>query len=102
MGTARANVRRKQLRLKLWGEKLAELVAEAEEGGAEVTNDYFDRLQELQSKYTLAQTRLLELETASTTNADRYEHLRSGVELAWNQLEAAIGRLARQAERGEQ
>lgn len=102
MGTARANVRRKQAHLKLWGEKLAELVAEAEEGGAEVTNDYFDRLQELKSKYALAQTSLLELEAASTTNADRYEHLRSGVEQAWSQLETAIGRLATQSERGEQ
>lgn len=99
MGVVRNSVKRRQMQLAQWGEKLADLVAEAEVAGAEATNEYLDSLQDLKSKYESAQTKLRDLSVASP---DRYDDMRSDVRHAWNQLEAAIGTLSKQSERGEQ
>lgn len=99
MGLATESVKRRQHQLSQWGTKLDDLVSEAEEAGAEATNDYLDRLQDLKSRYESAQTKLREL---SAANAEQYDDVRADLDRVWDRLEAAISRLAKQSERGEQ
>jgi hypothetical protein len=91
MEMTQANVAKMHAQLKQWGVKLDDLIAEAEEAGAEATNDYHERIADLKSKHQLAEAKLHELKTAGS---EKWETLKVGLETAWSQLESAIEKLA--------
>lgn len=84
------NVGRMETQLKHWGAKLDELVAKAEKAGAGMKIDHRKRIDDLKAKYQVAQSRLGELKAAGS---EKWEVLKTGVESAWNELEAAFKKL---------
>jgi peptidoglycan hydrolase CwlO-like protein len=80
-----------EAQLKQWGAKLDDLVAKAEETGAEVKVDYRKHIDELKSQHKAAQVKFDELKTAGS---EKWETLKTGVESAWNELETTFQKLA--------
>jgi len=79
-----------EARLRQWGAKIDELVAKAEEAGAEAKIDHRKRIDELRGKYQAAQSKLDELRAAGSEKRAIFE---AGVESAWSELEAAFKKL---------
>jgi hypothetical protein len=90
MKVTEANVGKMERQLTQWGAKLDELVAQAEEAGAEVKLDYRERIDALKAKHQLARSQLDELRA---TGNDKWETLKTGMEGAWNELEVAFKKL---------
>ena len=76
-----------EARLKQWGAKLDQLVAKAEKAGAEVKIERRKRIDDLKAKVQAAQAKLAELKAAG---GEKWEVLKTGVESAWKELEAAF------------
>jgi peptidoglycan hydrolase CwlO-like protein len=90
MGKKNAHVGKMEAELKAWGAKLDDLVAKAEEIGAEAKSDYHKGIDDLKAKYKVAQSKLDEIKN---TGDDNWETLKGGVEHAWKDLEGAFKKL---------
>ena len=88
---AEAHIRKMETQLQRWGANLDELVAKAETAGsAEVEVDYRKGIDDLKSKYQVAQAKFAEFKTAGSSTWGAFK---SGVDRAWNDLEGAFRRL---------
>jgi hypothetical protein len=87
-----ARVGKMETQLKQWGAKLDELVAKAEEAGAEAKIDYRKRIDDLKSKHQVAQSKLAELRAGGS---EKWDILKSGVESAWKELEVAFKKMTK-------
>lgn len=76
-----------ETQLQQWGAKLDELVAKADEVGAETKAEYRQAIDELGKKYQTAQAKLAELKTAGGT---KWELFKNGIEHAWSDVETAF------------
>jgi multidrug resistance efflux pump len=90
MESREAHVGKMETQLKQWGAKLDELVAKADQAGAEAKIEYRKRIDDLRAKQKVARAKLDELKTAGS---EKWETLKAGVESAWNELEAAFKKL---------
>ena len=88
--TMEAHVGKMEKKLKHWGAKLDELVARADEAGAEAKLDYRKGIDDLKAKHRAARAKLDELKTAGS---DKWETFKDGVESAWTELEVAFTKL---------
>jgi hypothetical protein len=79
-----------ETQLKQWGAKLDQIVAEAEKAGTKVNVGRRKYVDDLKAKYQAAQSKLNELKAAGS---GKWEILKTGVESAWNELEAAFKKL---------
>jgi len=73
-----------------WGAKFERLVAAAKESGQEAKRDYRMRVEDLNAKHRVAQSKFEEFKAAESEN---WEILRVGLENAWKELEAALVKL---------
>jgi len=76
--------------LKNWGARLDHLVAKVEKAGEEVNSERRKRVDALKTKYAAAQAKLSELKTAGS---EKWDTLKTGVESAWSDLEAAFKKM---------
>jgi peptidoglycan hydrolase CwlO-like protein len=90
METAEAHVGKMETQLKQWGAKLDDMLAKAEEVGAEAKVDYRKRTDDLKAKYKVAQSKFAEFKAAGSEN---WATLKTGVESAWTELEGAFKKL---------
>jgi hypothetical protein len=90
MTTASANVGKLEEQLSHWGAKLDELVAKAEEVDAELKSDYRKRIEALRAKHRAAHAKLEEFKAAGS---GKWDHFKTGIECAWNELEDAFREL---------
>jgi septation ring formation regulator EzrA len=79
-----------ETQLKQWGARLDEIVAKVEKAGTAVKADHRKRVDDLKAKYQAAQSRLAEVKAAG---GEKWETLKTGVESAWSELEAAFKKL---------
>ena len=84
------HVGKMEAQLSRWGAKLDGLVAKAEKAGTEMKIDQRKRLDDLKAKYQIAQSKLGELKAAGN---EKWATLKTGVENAWKDLEAAFKKL---------
>ena len=92
MKIAEANVGKMETELKQWGAKLDKLVAKVEAAGSEVKIDYRKGVEDLRSKYRLTQSKFDEFKTAGSA---KWGIFKTGVETAWNDLEASFKKLTK-------
>jgi len=92
MTTTDANIGKLEAQLSHWGAKLDELVAKAEESGAEAKADYRKHIDDLKAKHRAAHAKLEEFKAAGN---GKWEHFKIGVESAWSELENAFKALKR-------
>lgn len=78
---------RMEAQLKHWGAKLDELVARAEESGADAKAEYRKRLEVLRAKHQNAQSKLAELRAAG---GERWENFKTGMESVWKEIEVVV------------
>jgi predicted secreted Zn-dependent protease len=90
MEAVEANVRKMEAELRKWGATLDELKAKADAAGTKAKIGYRRRLDDMQTRYEAAQTKLDELKAAG---GGTWETFRGGIETAWNDLRAAFRRL---------
>jgi len=79
-----------ETRLKEWGARLDELIARADQVGATAQADYRQGVDDVRVKFRAAQTRLSELRTAGD---DKWETFKTGMEIAWKDLEVTFKKL---------
>jgi hypothetical protein len=87
MITAETNVGKLEAQLSHWGAKLDELVAKAEESGTEAKTDYHKHIDDLKAKHRAAHAKLEEFKAAGS---GKWEHFKTGLESAWDELENAF------------
>ncbi len=76
-------------RLKQWAGKVGEFVARAEGTVADAQADYRVGIDDLKTKYQVAQAKLKELRSAGAN----WEILKEGMDSAWNELDGAFKKL---------
>ena len=86
-----ARVARMEADLKSWGARLHKLRLQGHVAGSQPNLDYHKRLDDMEAKCDAAGTKLDELKAAGST---KWEILRSGIETAWSEVEAAFRLLA--------
>jgi len=86
------NVGKMESALSARGIKLDKLFAKAEAAGSEAKVDYRRGLDDLRTKYKLAQAKLDECTTAGS---EKWEILKTGLEAAWSDVETAFKRLGK-------
>lgn len=91
MSTIEENVGKMETELRQWGAKLDKLVAKVESAGTDVKTDYRKGVEDLATKYRLAQSKFDELKTAGSA---KWEVFKTGVETAWKDLEDSFKKLA--------
>ena len=79
-----------EAQLKQWGAKLDQLVAKAEKAGAEVKIERRKYIDDLKAKVQAARSKLAEVKAAG---GEKWGVLKTGVESAWNEIEAAFKKL---------
>ena len=87
MSTKEAYKQKIEAEVELAQAKLAELKAETKNSAADVRIEYENQIEELDQKIGATKTKLKELSEASE---EAWEHMKSGVENAWNTLSAAV------------
>ena len=90
MESTQGHVGKMEAQLKHWGAKLDAIVAKAEKAGTQVKIERRKRVDDLKAKYQAAKSSLNELKAAG---AGKWAVLKTGVESAWNELEAAFKKL---------
>ncbi len=80
-------VEKMEAQLKRWKARVDELVAKAEGTKADAKIEYHKRVDDLKAKCQAAQVKLDDLKTAS---GEKWKVLRSGLERAWDDIEAAF------------
>lgn len=73
--------------LKHWGSKLDDLVAKAEKADNDAKSNYYKQIDNLKAKYHAAQTKLDEVKKGGH---EKWEGFKTGIELAWKDLESAF------------
>jgi hypothetical protein len=86
----KTNIGKMEAQLKQWGATLDGLVAKAKGTGAETKQEYKQRVDEVQAKHRAAQSKLAGLKAAG---GEKWGALKSDMESAWKDLEAAFRRL---------
>jgi hypothetical protein len=79
-----------ETQLRQWGARLDQLIAQTEKAGAQVNAERRKRVDELKAKYQAAQSKFGELKAAGS---EKWDTLKTGVETAWSDLEAAFKKL---------
>jgi hypothetical protein len=79
-----------EMRLRQWGARIDRIVAKAEEAGSEANVERRRRVDELKAKYQAAQSKFSEFRAAGS---EKWDTFKTGVETAWNDLEAAFKKL---------
>jgi len=90
MENRKAHEGKMENQLKQWGIKLDELVAKADEAGAETKIEYRNGIDDLKAKHWEAQVKL---DALKATGSEKWETLRTGVESAWNELDVAFKKM---------
>jgi hypothetical protein len=85
-----AHMGKMEEQLKHWGAQLDHLVAKVEKAGADVNSERRKRVDALKTKYQAAQAKLSELKAAG---GEKWDTLKTGVETAWSDLEAAFKKM---------
>ena len=85
-----AHMGKMEEQLKHWGTQLDHLVAKVEKAGADVNSERRKRVDALKAKYQAAQAKLSELKVAG---GEKWDTLKTGVETAWSDLEAAFKKM---------
>lgn len=76
--------------LKNWGVKLDELVARAEKADNDAKSNLYKQIDNLKGKYHGAQTKLEEVKKGGI---EKWKGFKSGIELAWKDVEKAFKHL---------
>src|SRR5512142_2599759 len=87
MTTAERHVGQMEARLRHLGAKLDELAAKVERGSAEVQAERRKSIDDLKAKHAAAHAKLEEFRAAGN---DKWDHFKTGIERAWNELERAV------------
>jgi ElaB/YqjD/DUF883 family membrane-anchored ribosome-binding protein len=87
MAKIEMNVGKMEAQLQQWGAKLDDLVAKA---GSEAKTDYQQLIDDLKTKYQLAQSRLDQLKAAG---GEKMATFKDGMDSAWNEVEVAFQKL---------
>ena len=74
--------------LKDWKVRLDDFVKKADNGDKDAKNNYYKQIDNLKSKYHIAQSKL---EEAKKGGDEKWGGLKTGVELAWKDVEKAFG-----------
>ena len=90
MDNSPEHVGKLEAQLKQWGARLDQVVAKVEKVGTEVNAEKRQRVDELKAKYQAAQSKFGELKAAGS---EKWDTLKTGVETAWSDLEAAFKKL---------
>jgi len=98
MKIAEADMGKMETELKQWGAKLDELVSKIEAESTKVKIDYRKGIEDLRSKYRLTQSKFEEFKTAGSA---KWGIFKTGVETAWNDLEASFKKLREYSARAE-
>lgn len=86
------HVGRMQAQFTQWGAKLDEVVAAAEEVGAEAKEDVLKHVVDLKAKYQVAQSKLDELRASGS---DTWETFKTELERSWKEFEEAFKKPAK-------
>jgi len=81
------NVSKMEERFKLWDAKLGVLSAKADVAEAQAKIELRKRIDELKAKRATAQTKYDEYKAAGS---EKWEGLKAGLEVVWNDLESAF------------
>lgn len=90
MENTQGHVGKMETQLKEWGARLDRIVAKTEKAGAAVNLERRKCVDELKAKYQAAQAKFGELKAAGS---EKWDTLKTGVETAWSDLEAAFKKL---------
>jgi hypothetical protein len=93
MRTRDQNIVRVEQQLLEWGAKIEALAKRAEAAGEHARADYRRRIEDLKTQRAEAMVRLSEFKAAGT---ETWEAFRSGIEVAWRELEVALKALSRE------
>ena len=85
-----AHMGKMEEQLKHWVAQLDHLMAKVEKAGADVNSERRKRVDALKVKYQAAQAKLSELKAAG---GEKWDTLKTGVETAWSDLEAAFKKM---------
>ena len=94
MKMVEAKVGKMEAELRQWGAKLDRLVTKAEAAGTEVKIDYRRGVDDLKSKYKVAQAKFDKFKAAGGA---KWGIFKTGIESAWNDLETAFKKLGKSA-----
>ena len=87
METVGQEVGKIETRLRQLGTRLDKLVAKADEAGTEAKTEYRKQIDCIKDKHSLVQTKLTAFRAA---NGEKWDNFKSGVEIAWHDLEIAF------------
>jgi hypothetical protein len=87
METVGQEVGKIETRLRQLGTRLDKLVAKADEAGTEAKTEYRKQIDCIKDKHALVQTKLTAFRAA---NGEKWDNFKSGVEIAWHDLEIAF------------
>lgn len=87
MGRIKDRVVKMESQLENWAERLDELVADAQQAGADAKEGREARIEELQTRIERARADLREAQAAG---ADKWEAFSEGLENAWGEVESAF------------
>jgi Flp pilus assembly protein TadB len=90
MENMEGHVGKREAQLKRWGAKLDQLAAKAEKAGADAKFERRRRIDDPKAKLQAAQAKLAELQAAG---GEKWKVLKTGVESAWNEIEATFRKL---------
>lgn len=93
------NAGKMEAQLRNWGVKLDKVFAKAEAAGNAVKSDYRKDAEDLKAKYKVAQSKFDECKAAGSA---KWGILKTGLETAWNDLEAAFKKLGKSSAQAEQ
>jgi multidrug resistance efflux pump len=92
MQIVEANAGTMEAQLRNWGVKIDKIVAKVTAAGAEARTEYRKRVDDLRAKHAVAQSKFDECKTAGSA---KWGLFKTGLEAAWNDLEAAFRKLGR-------
>ena len=92
MQMVEANAGRMEAQLRNWGVKLDKVMAKAEAAGTGVKIEYRKGVDDLKTKYKVAQSKFDECKTAGSA---KWGIFKTGLEAAWNDLETAFRKLGK-------
>ena len=82
-----ANVNKMEEQLKLWDAKLGVLMAEIKVVGTQAKIEHRNQIDVIKAKRAQAQAKLEEFKAAGS---EKWDSLKAGLEVVWNDLEAAF------------
>jgi hypothetical protein len=85
-----AHLGKMETRLREWGVRLDELIARADQAGTIAQAEYHQGVDDMKVKFRTAQARINDLKTAGD---DKWETFKTGMEIAWKDLEVTFKKL---------